>query len=153
MRIHRSFRWLAVIVWVGFIWFMSSHSVPPGDPIGKVADIIRTIPVQLTLPGTSVEFMVGKAGHLLAYSLLGVLLLAATWGRLKNRVLGVMLIGVMVAVIDETRQYFVPGREAAVRDVVIDAVGLAIGIIIALSLRKAYLTRLAQGEAFCSSRQ
>ena len=143
MRLHRSFRWLAVIVWVGFIWYMSSHSVPPGDPIGRVADVVRTIPVRLTLPGRSMEFMVGKVGHLLEYALLGALLLAATWGRLKNRVLGVMLIGVMVAAIDETRQYFVPGREAAVRDVVIDAVGLMIGIVIAMSVRKAYLKRRA----------
>lgn len=143
MRIHRSFRWLAVIVWVSFIWYMSSHSVPPGDPIGRVADVVRAIPVRLTLPGRSMEFMVGKAGHVLEYALLGVLLLAATWGRLKNRVLGVMVIGVMVAAIDETRQYFVQGREAAVRDVVIDAVGLMIGIVIAMNVRKAYLKRRA----------
>lgn len=122
---------------------MSGHSVPPGDPIGRVADVVRTIPVRLTLPGRSMEFMVGKAGHLLEYALLGALLLAATWGRLKDRVLGVMLVGVTVAVIDETRQYFVPGREAAVRDVVIDAVGLIIGITIAMGVRKAYLKRQA----------
>lgn len=122
---------------------MSSHSVPPGDPIGRVADVVRTIPVRLTLPGRSMEFMVGKAGHVLGYALLGVLLLAATWGKLRNRVFGVMVIGIMVAAIDETRQYFVPGREAAVRDVVIDAVGLMIGIVIAMNVRRAYLKRRA----------
>ena len=118
---------------------MSSHSVPPGDPIGRVADVVRTLPVRPTMPGRSIEFMVGKMGHLLEYSLLGVLLLAATWGRLKHRAMGVMLIGTIIAITDETRQYFVPGREAAARDVIIDAVGLLIGIVIAINLRKVYL--------------
>ena len=112
MRFHRRYRWLLVILWACFILYMSSHSTPPGDPIGRTTQILHNIGVTPPLvPGKSLAFTIGKVGHVLEYGFLGVLLFAAAWGPLQRRLSAVIGLGLLIAIADETRQYFVPGRE------------------------------------------
>ena len=101
-----------------FIFWLSSIARPPDLPSG-VSD---------------------KAAHLLLYSGLGALLVRARaggWGRPVT--LGIAVAAVIVATLygisDEIHQYFVPPREAEVRDIVADAIGasLAAGALYAWS--------------------
>lgn len=144
MSVARGWRWLLVLLWVSFIIYMSSHSVPPGDPIGRVGEFLADLGVKTLIPGTSLKFSIAKVGHILEYALLGILLLAASWGNIHKRIWATVGIGLAVAIIDETRQYFVPGREAHIRDVFIDLFGIAFGLTIALGLRRMYLNRVGR---------
>jgi VanZ family protein len=64
-----------------------------------------------------------KVAHAAEFAVLGFLLLRAT-GRV-DLALG---LGIAYAVSDEIHQHFVSGRQGAPLDVVIDAVGVAIGV-------------------------
>ncbi|MDP3486792.1 MAG: hypothetical protein Q8S19_02520 [Bacillota bacterium] len=59
MHLRRSTRWLLVILWACFILYMSSHSTPPGDPITRTAEILKSIGITLPLvPGKSLAFTI-----------------------------------------------------------------------------------------------
>ena len=148
---RRRTRWLLVVLWACFILYMSSHSTPPGDPIGKATQLLQRLGISLPLvPGRPVSFTIAKIGHILEYTLLGLLLFAAAWGPLQRRLSATIGLGLLIAIADETRQYFVPGREGCVRDVFIDLFGLAFGLTIGLGVRRLYLDRLARKQAATS---
>ena len=66
-----------------------------------------------------------KLAHLTEYAVLGALLVRA----LRRPQLAV-LVGGLYAVSDEVHQHFVRGRHAAWYDVVIDTVGVTIGVVV-----------------------
>ena len=64
-----------------------------------------------------------KLAHAAEFAVLGFLLLRAT-----GRVYLALGLGIAYAVSDEIHQHFVSGRQGALLDVAIDAVGVAIGV-------------------------
>ena len=88
-----------------------------------------------------VSFVVRKGAHFLEYLVLGISLfwtvrdLRTRSGRLPDEsagkaVLAPWVVGALYAVTDEVHQYFVPGRSCELRDVLIDACGVAAGVAI-----------------------
>ena len=71
-----------------------------------------------------------KGAHLTEYAILGALLFRAL-GRWQPA----LLIGIAYAVTDEVHQHFVHGRHSSPFDVAFDACGLAIGLLVALSVQ------------------
>ena len=107
-------RWLPVVLWAAVIFAFSS--VPDlGTGLGGWDLVLR------------------KLAHTVEYAILGALLL-----RALGRELPALLVGVAYAASDELHQHFVPGRRGAPLDVLIDAVGVALGILAwrALALRR-----------------
>lgn len=99
----------------------------------------------------SLSFPVRKCAHFTEYAILGILLTltAGAWfpgsipARINNTHMsipsagispvrrgGPFLAGVLYAVTDEIHQCFVPGRAGQIRDVLIDACGVFVGVII-----------------------
>jgi VanZ family protein len=108
--------WLPVVLWAAVIFtFSSIPSLNSG--LGTWDTVLR------------------KAAHLTEYAILGALLV-----RALGRELPAFLVGVAYAATDEVHQHFVRGRHASPADVLIDAVGIAIGI---LALSRLLRTRLA----------
>jgi VanZ family protein len=102
--------WLPVLVWAGLIFAFSS--VPDlGTGLGGWDLVLR------------------KLAHMAEYAVLGALLLRAT-GRAGLAV----ALGTAYAVSDEVHQLFVPGRAGSPVDVAIDAVGVAVGVLLWQSL-------------------
>jgi VanZ family protein len=102
--------WLPVIVWAAVIFTFSS--IPSlGTGLGVWDTILR------------------KGAHMTEYAILGLLLL-----RALGRELPALALGVAYAVSDELHQHFVRGRHASPIDVLIDTVGLAIGIFVVRGL-------------------
>jgi VanZ family protein len=66
-----------------------------------------------------------KLAHAAEYAVLGVLLLRA----LANE-RAALALGIAYAVTDELHQHFVPGRLASPLDVLVDTVGVAIGVFV-----------------------
>jgi VanZ family protein len=95
-----------VVLWAGLIFALSS--VPDlGTGLGTWDLLLR------------------KLAHAAEYAVLGFLLLRAT--RQPRLALG---LGVLYAITDEVHQHFVEGRVGSPLDVLVDAVGVAIGIAI-----------------------
>lgn len=85
------------------------------------------------------EIIIRKLAHFSEYTLVGILLMAlmSTYEiKSKLRVLVSFIIGVVYASSDEIHQLFVPGREGAVRDVLIDSTGVITGICIVIIILK-----------------
>jgi VanZ family protein len=98
--------WLPVVVWAAVIFTLSS--IPSLDTgLGVWDTVLR------------------KAGHMTEFAILGALLL-----RALGRELPAFAAGVAYAVTDEVHQHFVEGRHASALDVALDAIGVAIGILL-----------------------
>ena len=96
--------WLPVIAWAALIFALSS--IPDlGTGLGGWDLALR------------------KVAHAVEYAVLGVLLV-----RALGRELPAAAIGIAYAVTDEVHQAFVPGRHGAPIDVLVDAVGVLVGV-------------------------
>jgi VanZ family protein len=103
--------WLPVLAWAAVIFtFSSVPSLSTG--LGLWDEVLR------------------KGAHITEYAILGALLYRAI-GREPLA----LAAGIAYASTDELHQYFVRGRHATPVDVAIDAVGLAIGMLLWLRVR------------------
>ena len=103
--------WLPVVAWAALIFALSSiPSLSSG--LGFWDLVLR------------------KLAHLVEYAVLGVLLARA----LPD--VPAFAAGVAYAVTDEVHQHFVAGREGAPIDVVIDAAGVLVGIVVFARARR-----------------
>jgi VanZ family protein len=78
------------------------------------------------------DFIIKKTAHLIEYAILGLLNYRAFRGSgvvKKKALYFAFAISILYAASDELHQYFVPGRESRVRDVIIDAVGCCISLV------------------------
>jgi VanZ family protein len=98
--------WLPVVTWGAVIFAFSS--IPAlGTGLGLWDTFLR------------------KGAHMTEYAILGALLL-----RALGRAPVALTIGIAYAATDELHQHFVRGRHASPLDVLIDAVGVAIGVLL-----------------------
>lgn len=141
-------RLLAPILWALLI-FTLSHQPP------HVSDQQSGFFVQLASPLTSLAgedtaiFIIRKAAHLTLYLVLGGLMYWALLPYARRRsarkahtpkvqtlILTVTLIAGVYAITDELHQYFIPGRSAELRDVLIDTAGALLGALLAAQLAR-----------------
>jgi VanZ family protein len=104
-------RWTPVVLYMAFIFGLSSVSTPPALPQGTDKDL-----------------------HALLYAGLGIVLVRALAGGVRRRVTGgVAILAVVIAtlygVTDEFHQYFVPPRQVEALDVAADGIGAAVSAI------------------------
>ena len=98
--------WLPVLAWAVVIFtFSSIPSLSTG--LGGWDTLLR------------------KGAHMTEYAILGALLL-----RALGRVTPAIAAGIAYAATDELHQHFVRGRHAALLDLLVDAVGVALGILV-----------------------
>lgn len=103
--------WLPVVAWAAVIFAFSS--VPHlGTGLGTWDTVLR------------------KGAHITEYAVLGALLY-----RALGREPLALAAGIAYAATDELHQHFVRGRHASPVDVAIDAVGLALGMLVWLRVR------------------
>jgi VanZ family protein len=98
--------WLPVVAWAGLIFALSS--IPDlGTGLGGWDLALR------------------KIAHAAEYAVLGALLV-----RALGRELPAAAIGIAYAVTDEVHQAFVPGRHGAPVDVLVDTLGVLVGVFV-----------------------
>lgn len=111
-------RWGFVILWMILI-FCFSHQ-PNSNEITK------------EVFGDAANYWVRKGAHVTEYLVLFLLsywALPAGTSRLKRR-MQASIIAIIYACTDEIHQGLVPGRSAAVADVLIDATGVVVGCVL-----------------------
>ena len=119
----RSLRWLAALVWMGGIFYLSHQSAP----LGQTASTVESIAVHLGL-----------------YAGLALLMCWALAGSTQSRMATpnwvpaavAFALTVLYGVSDELHQAFVPGRTASEVDIAFDAVGAALGVALALFIER-----------------
>ena len=130
-----------LIIWAAFIFIMSS-SIGGGDNSRSVLSsfLERLFPAWFsTLSPAQVELInhsIRKLGHVTEYFIFGLCAVRAIRPKtcrftVKNG-LAALILSTIYACTDEIHQYFVPGRTAAVGDVLIDSFGASLAVIIIL---------------------
>lgn len=77
------------------------------------------------------EKVIRKIAHFSIYTVVGILLMSfmSTYQlKEKNRMIISTILGILYASFDELHQYFIPGRSAQITDVMIDTLGVLVGI-------------------------
>lgn len=140
MKIYRIISWLAVIIWMGIIFYLSHQVAADSSQLSSgitefIVNGVNSIFPKLNLEVTQISFFIRKTAHFTAYFILGSLLLHAFWrsGVVGFRGVGLsLMVAVLYAISDEIHQLFVPGRSGEVRDVLLDSAGALTGIVICL---------------------
>jgi VanZ family protein len=103
--------WLPVVLWAGLIFALSS--IPDlGTGLGGWDLVLR------------------KTAHAAEFAVLGFLL-----ARAVGHDLPALMLGIAYAITDEVHQAFVPGRLGSVWDVLLDSVGVALGVLLLRRVR------------------
>ena len=104
--------WLPVVAWAALIFGLSSIS-------------------GLSTNLGFWDLLLRKAAHVVEYAILGALLL-----RALERELPALVAGVAYACTDEIHQHFVPGRNGSPLDLLIDAAGVLLGVVLLQRARR-----------------
>lgn len=135
--------WLLVILWIGVIFSFSSDpaEVSQGksqiifekvEPVVvKIADEIGVSPISKD----ELHFYVRKNAHAFNYFVLTVLGFIAFRSLELTKMkclIGSCLLSTEFAMLDEFYQTFIPGRSGQVSDVLVDCLGIVIGVFVIL---------------------
>ncbi len=130
MDFNRSTKyWLPVILWMAFIFWMSTVEFGAQNTARVIEPIFRFLIPGISQPALDViHEMVRKAAHLTEYFILGALLFRAFRAdsnepRMGRWAILSILVVALYASSDEIHQIFVPGRTPSPIDVGIDIVG------------------------------
>ena len=126
--------WSLLIGWMLLIFFMSNQ---PADISNKQSDLVinlfSAIGIDLnTHLGELASFVVRKGAHFTEYFILYCFSIAVckNYVDIKKARIYCLFIVLGYAISDEVHQYFIPGREMAIRDVAIDFLGGVLGFIV-----------------------
>lgn len=117
-----------LIIWMGIIFIMSNQPAQVSDnQSGLVIRLLAYIGINVSDAfGGLANFIVRKVAHFTEYMILAYLVFNVLEFHCESnkRVIMFSILFVFIyASSDEIHQYFVPGRECAFRDVVIDTLG------------------------------
>lgn len=124
-------RWLPVIVWAVLISIFSTHIFTADNTGHFIIPVLHWLfPHASAKSLLRMHFFIRKSGHFTEYFIFSLLVLRAIRaGRRETRLAWIALTLLAVAAyasLDEFHQRFVPGRTAAVSDVVLDTTGGAV---------------------------
>lgn len=143
--------WALVVVWAGFIFFMSSNSdTGLNEGLGLFSRIFQDLKaLQAQLFGPDAD-IISSFAHFCEYTVFGALLANALRCRLpldRACVLAIVCAS-LYGVTDEIHQLFVPGRMCDPMDWLVDTLGASLGSGLAfLWLRRRARTRATASSA------
>jgi VanZ family protein len=137
---HVAKAWLPVLLWMGFIFVMSTDAGSSVHTSSVLEPVVQWINPTISQEQFDfVHFLVRKSAHLTEYAVLAILILRAlrssllsNLGRWSMRAAGVTLLAsAAYATTDEFHQSFVMGRTASMHDVLVDSCGALVAIVVA----------------------
>lgn len=129
-----------LVSWMILIFYMSNQ---PADISNKQSDLIIKLFYYMGIDlnsalGEITSFVIRKAAHFTEYFILYCLTINVLkfYFNIKKAAIYSLLIVLGYAISDEIHQYFIPGRDMAIRDVIIDFSGGILGFIINIIIYK-----------------
>ena len=129
-----------LVSWMILIFYMSNQ---PADISNKQSDLIIKLFYYIGIDlnsslGEITSFVIRKAAHFTEYFILYCLTINVLkfYFNIKKASIYSLLIVLGYAISDEIHQYFIPGRDMAIRDVIIDFSGGILGFIINIIIYK-----------------
>lgn len=121
--------------------FSSQNGEESGNLSGKIAKfVVEQLPIQKTEKSLKrTEAVIRKIAHFSIYTLVGFLLMSfvSTYAIKENkRMIISLIVGILYATSDEIHQSFIPNRNCQLTDVMIDSMGVLLGILILLTILK-----------------
>jgi VanZ family protein len=137
---HVTKAWLPVLLWMGFIFVMSTDAGSSTHTSSVLEPVVQWIDPTISAEQFDfVHFLVRKSAHFTEYAVLALLMLRAlrssllsNVGRWSLRAAGVTLLAsAAYATTDEFHQSFVMGRTASLHDIMVDSCGALVAIVVA----------------------
>ena len=147
MNIIRFKHWLPVLLWMGFIFWMSTGTFSSEHTSSIIVPVIKFIAREISDEKTKfIHGLIRKSGHVLEYFILGALVLRAFCAGVITsltfkQIFYSLLIVALYASSDEFHQSFVATRTASIIDVGIDTAGGSLAISISALWRLTELRR------------
>lgn len=131
---RKEISWILLIAWMILIAVMSNQpaTISDSQSVGTI-NFLQSIGINVdSIFGELSNFVIRKCAHFLEYAILGILFYNVLKMYFENKKLMILcvLFCMFYAITDELHQLFVPGREGALRDVIIDTCGGSFGTII-----------------------
>jgi VanZ family protein len=151
-QIHRKLRWFMVVVWAGFIFYLSTSGFGPSFTKWLLIQILSLLHVTVT-PETFefLHFCLRKLAHLTEYCIFSLLIYASflnaedfEW-RPRLAVRSIVIAGIY-SLTDEYHQSFVVSRTPSLIDCSIDTVGASFAALMVFTwdrLHRAIVRRRA----------
>jgi VanZ family protein len=144
MNKRKTILWLAVILWLVLIFILSAQPVHKSNGLSKaiaekIIEFIKKIFPKENINLGRFNHYLRKTAHFFAYMILGILMMnvlkiiGVDGGK---RIILALLICIIYAISDELHQLFVLGRGAQVKDVIIDTIGVSVGVGLSKKCRK-----------------
>lgn len=140
-------RWLAPLLWMALIFFASTGAGSAQNTSRLIGPFLRWLLGAVSDQTVwQIQFYLRKSGHAVGYAILATLCwralaqpagwLRGEWRSKEGRL--AWLIASVYAITDELHQSFIPSRQGSLLDVLLDATGAALGLLLvrALCLRK-----------------
>jgi VanZ family protein len=133
--------WLPVILWIGFIYLMSTATFSAQHTSMIIAPILRFLKPSISPEEINfIHFLIRKAAHITEYFISGILLFRAYKGDSNDRhvwrwAFAALVTIIMIALADEFHQSFVSVRTSSLTDVGIDTVGGMLGQVVSMLRR------------------
>lgn len=127
--------WTLLILWMLFIFIMSSfNGVMSGNQSESIAVLIYNL---FDISDTEkVSLIVRKCAHVSEFFILGILVInLVSKYNVKHIYFISFIICVLYSSSDEFHQLFVPGRSGQVTDVLIDLIGVVLGLLLVFLIR------------------
>lgn len=127
---------ILVIIWMMLIFIMSSFNA--NDSSNQSNFIVNILVSIFNIHNIDIlSLIVRKLAHLTEYAILGVLVYNLTHSYNQKTYI-VLFISTLYAITDEIHQYFVPGRSCQITDIMIDTIGIIIGVYLYKLIIKRY---------------
>ena len=138
--------WFLLIMWLGLIFVFSNQSGSESSELslevtGYVVRIVNAVVPSAEISKVELHNFVRKNAHFFVYFVLAILTMNAfkRCGLKKGKlILSVISFCLLIAVLDEIHQLYVPGRYGSIFDVVIDVMGSLLGILIYYGVSRIY---------------
>ena len=129
---------ILTIIWMSFIFCMSNQSANISNELSRnIENLLNSTPIignmlSGILNSPNSQFIVRKSAHIILFCLLSILCFIVIYEIKKNVKISTVVsysITFIYACIDEIHQLFIPGRSGKINDVLIDSIGVIMGLI------------------------
>lgn len=150
MNIKRILSVICVLLWMSIIFsFSNQQGESSGNTSKRISEVIVNIidiqnkytDIEKEALTKQIEPLIRKLAHYTFYAVGGVLIANCVYQFCKkeNILIGTSTaIGVIYAISDELHQLMIAGRNGNIKDVLIDSLGIATGIVFFLLVRGMY---------------